>query len=99
MIQIQKNQQNRLPKEVTVACSGGVDSMAIVHFLSKKHTVTVAYFNHGNEFDHYSEQWLTEWCNTNGVNIITANITRVKNTQAKAVKNIGEISGMNGFIQ
>ena len=35
-----------LPKQITIACSGGVDSMAIVDFLSRKHDVTIAHFNH-----------------------------------------------------
>lgn len=39
----------KLAKDVTVACSAGVDSMAIVDFLSKKHNVTVAFYHHGKD--------------------------------------------------
>lgn len=39
----------KLPKKVIVACSGGVDSMAIVDFLSKKHEVVLAFYHHGKE--------------------------------------------------
>ncbi len=35
-----------LPKSITIACSGGVDSMAVVDFLSRKHDITIAHFNH-----------------------------------------------------
>jgi len=37
----------KIPKRVTVACSGGLDSMAIVDFLLKgRREVSLAYFNH-----------------------------------------------------
>ena len=38
-----------LPKKVTVAFSGGVDSCAVVDFLSRKHEVACAYFHHGTD--------------------------------------------------
>ena len=43
--------QGRLPREICVAVSGGVDSMVALEFLRKNHYVTVLHFNHGN---HYS---------------------------------------------
>ena len=45
MIQI----QGKLEREVYIACSGGVDSMAIVDFLMKNHKVNLMFFNHGTE--------------------------------------------------
>lgn len=39
----------KLPKQLTVAVSGGVDSMALLDFLSNKHDVTCAFFHHGTE--------------------------------------------------
>ena len=43
-----------IPKKVTVACSGGPDSMAVLDFLVKgKKDITVAHFNHGT--DHGNE--------------------------------------------
>ncbi len=41
--------QGKIPKSVVLACSGGVDSMAVLDFLYKNHEVAVAYFNHGTE--------------------------------------------------
>lgn len=41
--------QGKLDREVWVACSGGVDSMAIVDFLSKSHDVNLMFFDHGTE--------------------------------------------------
>lgn len=45
MIQI----QGKLDREVYVACSGGVDSMAVVDFLMKNHRVNLLFFHHGTE--------------------------------------------------
>lgn len=45
MIQI----QGKLDREVHIGVSGGVDSMAIVDFLSKNHKVNLMFFNHGTE--------------------------------------------------
>ena len=39
--------QGKLPREVFVACSGGVDSMAALDFLSNNHNVTIVFFDHG----------------------------------------------------
>ena len=39
-----------IPNQVTVACSGGPDSMAIIDFLRKgRKGVTVAHFDHGTD--------------------------------------------------
>ena len=39
--------QSKLPREVFVACSGGIDSMAALDFLSNNHDVTILFFDHG----------------------------------------------------
>ena len=39
--------QGKLPRELYVACSGGVDSMAALDFLSNNHDVTIIFFDHG----------------------------------------------------
>lgn len=43
------NIQGKLDRKVYVACSGGVDSMAVVDFLMKNHTVNLMFFDHGTE--------------------------------------------------
>lgn len=45
MIQI----QGKLDRKVYVACSGGVDSMAIVDFLNNNHDVNLMFFDHGTQ--------------------------------------------------
>ena len=56
-----------LPKEITVACSGGVDSMAAVDFLKRKHNVTVAYFNHRTEHGEKASEFVSRYCSDNNL--------------------------------
>ena len=51
-----------LPHRLYVACSGGVDSMAALDFLKRRHDVTVVYFNHQTFYGHMCEQNLTAYC-------------------------------------
>lgn len=51
-----------LPKQITVAFSGGVDSVAVVDFLSKKHDVTCAFFHHGTENSERALKFVSQFC-------------------------------------
>ena len=57
--------QGKLPREVYVACSGGVDSMAVVDFLRNNHDVTLVYFNHGTEHGTKAHRFVTEYATKN----------------------------------
>lgn len=63
-----------LPRDLIVACSGGVDSMAAVDFLQRRHHVTVAYFDHGTPHGQQSLTWLESWCAENNMQLVTANL-------------------------
>ena len=39
----------KLPRKLTVALSGGVDSVAITDFLSNNHDIEAAFFHHGTD--------------------------------------------------
>lgn len=55
-----------LPRECIVACSGGVDSMAIASFLSNsKRKVHIAYFNHQTSHGFKSEIFLKDYFKDN----------------------------------
>ena len=54
--------QGKLPRKVYVACSGGVDSMAALDFLSRKHDVFVLHFNHGTEHGKKAMQFVENYC-------------------------------------
>jgi tRNA(Ile)-lysidine synthase len=78
MIQI----QGKLEREVYVACSGGVDSMAVVDFLMKNHKVNLLFFDHGTETSTEARSFLEERyypsINLAGMNLEIGNITRLK---------------------
>lgn len=56
-----------LPKKLIVACSGGVDSMAALDFLSRNHAVTAAYFDHRTESSVGSLQFVANYCKSRGI--------------------------------
>lgn len=57
MIQI----QGKLDREVWVACSGGVDSIAVVDFLSKNHKVNIMFFDHGTQTSKDAREFLVDY--------------------------------------
>ena len=53
-----------------IAVSGGVDSMAVLDFLSNGKTrPTVIHFNHGTDYGHQAEKFLKEYCEERGLEI------------------------------
>jgi len=65
----------KIPNEITVACSGGPDSMAIVDFLRRgKKNVTVAYFDHGTSHGTQAREFIVEWCKKESVPVIIGSI-------------------------
>lgn len=51
-----------LPKQLTVAFSGGLDSVAVTDFLSRKHDVTCAFFHHGTENSERAMDFVAHYC-------------------------------------
>ncbi len=54
------------PHNVCVALSGGVDSVAVVDFLSRKHKVNCAFFHHGTEDSQRALKFVTDFCSDRG---------------------------------
>lgn len=79
MIQI----QGKLEREVYVACSGGVDSMAVVDFLMKNHKVNLMFFDHGDDASKDAREFLTDKYHPSielaGMNLNIGTITESKN--------------------
>ena len=71
----------KIPTTVTVACSGGIDSMAVVHFLLQgRKKVNLAYFNHDTQHSHKAQEFVENYANDNNLNLV---IGRVKGRKGK----------------
>lgn len=68
----------KVPKHITVAVSGGVDSMALLDFLSRKHDVTAAFFHHGTETSDHAHGFLTNYLSARGIELLVGNINTEK---------------------
>jgi tRNA(Ile)-lysidine synthase len=65
----------KIPRDVTVACSGGVDSMAVLDFLRNgKKNVRVAHFNHGTVHARESEEVVLSYCRKNKIPVTIARL-------------------------
>ena len=53
---------HKLPRNLTVAFSGGVDSVAAVDFLSKNHNVSCAFFHHNTPNSERALQFVERFC-------------------------------------
>jgi len=60
----------KLPRDLTVAVSGGPDSMAILDFLSNNHNVTAAYFDHGTPFGTKCKGFVKEFCESRDIDLV-----------------------------
>lgn len=59
--------QHPIPRSVGVAVSGGIDSMAILDFLRRRHDVHVYHFNHGTEHGNRAATFMRDYCDSNSV--------------------------------
>ncbi len=69
----------KIPRKVTVACSGGIDSMVVVNFLrAGKREVNVAYFNHDTIHSKKAEKFLEEFCENQKLNLIKGKVSGLR---------------------
>ena len=65
----------KIPRKVTVACSGGVDSMAALDFLRRTRNVTVLHYNHGTgEYADKATNLVKEYCENVSIDYAIAEI-------------------------
>ena len=71
----------KIPRRVTIACSGGIDSMVFTHFLQKgNRKIDLAYFNHDTAHSKEAEKFVKEYAAKNKL-ILT--VGRVKGAKGK----------------
>lgn len=61
--------QGKLPRKLYLACSGGIDSMAALHFLRNNHDVTVLHYNHGTEHGSKASEFMLNYCYDNDIDV------------------------------
>jgi len=59
-----------IPRTITVAFSGGIDSVTAVDFLRRSHVVTCAFFHHRTENSVKAHQFVTEFCHKNNLPLV-----------------------------
>jgi len=70
----------KIPNTITLACSGGPDSMVVFDFLKRsKRDITLAYFNHGTEHGQEAEEFVR--AHTFGYPLVVGGISREKNKE------------------
>ena len=71
----------KIPNEITVACSGGIDSMVITHFLQQgRKSVRLAYFNHDTQHSHKAQKFVEKYAHENKLKLF---IGRVQGRKGK----------------
>lgn len=71
----------KIPKNVTVACSGGLDSMVVTHFLLQgRRNVRLAYFNHDTLHSKKAQSFVENYANQNNLDLF---VGKVKGTKGK----------------
>ncbi len=71
----------KIPHRVTIACSGGVDSMVVVDFLKKgKRQIDLAFFNHDTYHSREAQQFVEDYANTNNMSL---HIGKVQGSKGK----------------
>ena len=69
----------KIPHSLTVACSGGIDSMAVVNFLLQgKKKVNLAYFNHDTQHSHKAQEFVENYASDNKLNLVIGRIQGCK---------------------
>ena len=69
-----------IPRNVTLAFSGGVDSVAVADFLRRKHNVSCAFFHHGTENSERAYRFVTTFCADNSLPLF---VGMLKNSKPK----------------
>ena len=69
----------KIPRRVTIACSGGVDSMVALHFLLQgKRKVDVAFFNHDTIHSREAELFVKKFCAQNNLLLTVGRVSGTK---------------------
>jgi tRNA(Ile)-lysidine synthase len=68
----------QLPHVITVAVSGGSDSMGLLDFLHRKHTVNAVFINHGTKHSAEAERFVGDFCSGRRIPFVAHTISMEK---------------------
>ena len=69
----------RVPNEIFIACSGGVDSMVALDFFKNgKRKVTAVYFDHGTSHGEEARSFVESYCLERSIPFLCKKISRLK---------------------
>jgi len=74
--------QGKLPREIYLACSGGVDSMVAYNFLSRNHDVILLYYHHGTEHGARALEFLEAFAKERNVGLLSNYLSSKDNFSA-----------------
>jgi tRNA(Ile)-lysidine synthase len=57
----------RVPRDITVAFSGGLDSAVLLDFLRRNHRVTAAFYDHGTENSARAREFVESYCDRHDI--------------------------------
>jgi tRNA(Ile)-lysidine synthase len=77
---------HKLPRHITIAFSGGVDSVAAVDFLSKNHNITCAFYHHRTENSTKAHKFVSAFCEDRKLPLVVG----ILNKQKPAKKSMEE---------
>lgn len=63
---------------LTVAVSGGSDSMAMLDFLRRSHVVQVAHVDHGTAYGARAHKFVVDYCGTHHIPLLVNRVTQSK---------------------
>ena len=76
--------QGDIPQQVGVAVSGGVDSMAVLDFLRRRHAVTAYCFDHGTEYGRKAGELVRAYCVQHNVPLRYGVISQAERPKGKS---------------
>jgi tRNA(Ile)-lysidine synthase len=68
----------KLPRDITVAFSGGIDSVAAVDFLRRSHVVTCAFFHHRTENSTNAHKFVSQFCENRNLPLVVGILNKSK---------------------
>ena len=70
---------DRVPKRITIACSGGSDSMvAIDFFLRGKKDIRVAHFDHKTQHSEFARAFVEKFCKDRDLDLVVGELNAEK---------------------